>query len=155
MATLVRWAPSPVHTELNRLFGSVFAPYPYEAPQRRFVPATDLTETEYAYVVKADLPGLTAADVKIEVDGGVLTVSGERKTESDETKGAYRRVERSYGRFSRSLRLPKGVSAESITAKFANGVLEVSIPKPEQVAPHTVEITGADETPAVEAPAAE
>src|ERR1700752_46167 len=123
MATLVRWAPSPVHTELNRLFGTVFAPYGAEAPQRRFVPATDLTETADSYVFRAHLRGLTADDVKIEVDGGVLTVSGERKSEQEHRDGGRYRIERSYGSFSRSLRLPKGVTGEAIGAKFEKGVL--------------------------------
>jgi HSP20 family protein len=88
----------------------------------------------------------------------VLTISGERKAETREDKGGYVRVERVSGSFRRSVRLPEGVNAEAITAGFDNGVLEVSVPKPEQPKPRKVQITvGGSEPKAIdgaEAPAA-
>jgi HSP20 family protein len=100
----------------------------------------DLAETDDHLVLKADLPGLDADDVEIEVQDGVLTVSGERKTEHESSSNGYHRVERSYGRFSRSLSLPQGIDAGQVQAEFDKGVLEVRIPKPAERKPHRVQI---------------
>ena len=101
----------------------------------------DLVETEDEFVLRADLPGLSEGDVDIELEGNVLTVSGERKADYQEREGGYYRVERAWGSFARSLTLPEGVSAENITASFDRGVLEVRVPKPEQSKPRRVAIT--------------
>jgi HSP20 family protein len=80
----------------------------------------------------------------------VLTVSGERKSEHEEKREGFRRVERSYGSFARRLTLPEGVDADAIKATVTNGVLEVQIPKPEAIKPRKVEITVGSEAPAIE-----
>ena len=154
---LIRWEPvrelSTVQTEMNRLFNTFFdsrtASHGAGRPvARRWTPALDVVETDEHYVLRADLPGLSESDVKIELEENVLTISGERKAEHQERKGGYYRVERSSGSFSRSLTLPEGVDADGIKAGFDNGVLEVSIPKPEQHKPRKVQISlgGADKT---------
>jgi HSP20 family protein len=110
----------------------------------------DLVETEDAYVLRADLPGLSEDDVAIEVENNVLTVSGERKTEHEAKGEGYYRVERAFGTFSRSLTLPDGVDAEAVAASFDRGVLEVRIPKPEEVKPKRVSISVGGGKPAIE-----
>jgi len=144
---LVRWDPvreiDTMQGEMNRLFSTFF-----DTPSsrggnggaRRWIPAMDLVETAEHFVLKADLPGMTKADVNIEVENNVLTLSGERKTEHEEKHEGYYRLERSTGAFSRSLTLPEGVDAGAVSATFASGVLEVRIPKPEQVKPQRVQI---------------
>ncbi|HMA27239.1 MAG: Hsp20/alpha crystallin family protein, partial [Solirubrobacterales bacterium] len=111
-----------------------------KAPSRRWIPAMDLVETEDHLVLRGDLPGMTEDDVDIEIKDGVLTVSGERKTDHEEKGEGYHRVERSFGSFSRSLSLPQGVDPGKVEAKFDNGVLEVRIPKPAEAKPTRVEI---------------
>jgi HSP20 family protein len=142
---LVRWEPArevdSLQTEVNRVFDAFFGQG--TSSSRRWVPAMDLVETEDHLVLRADLPGLSHEDVEIEIKDGVLTVSGERRADHEEKSEGYFRVERSFGRFSRSLTLPKGVEADSVAAEFEDGVLEVRIPKPEQRKPHRVEIAGA------------
>ena len=83
-------------------------------------------------VVRADLPGLRKEDVEVEIDDGVLTISGERSEEQVENRDDFYRSERRYGRFHRALALPEGVTGESCEAKFENGVLEVTLPMPRQ-----------------------
>lgn len=145
---LVRWEPVSV----NRLISNLFDTPTGTAPARRWVPATDLAETADAYVLRADLPGLDPSDVKIELENRVLTISGERRTESAGQGGGYHRVERAYGAFRRALTLPAGVDADAITASFDKGVLTVSVPKPEAVKPRRVSIAidGAGAQPVVE-----
>jgi len=142
---------------INSLFDSATAPVS-GATTRRWLPATDLIESETHYVLRADLPGVSEDDISIELDHDVLTISGERKAETREQTGGYVRVERVSGSFRRSVRLPKGVDAEAITAAFDNGVLEVSVPKPEQPKPRRVQVTvGGAESQSIEgaeAPAA-
>ena len=104
------------------------------------MPAMDLVETDDHLVLRADLPGLDKEDVEIEVKDGVLTVSGERRTEQEDSTDGYHRVERAYGRFSRSLSLPQGIDADQVQADFDKGVLEVRIPKPAERKPHRVQI---------------
>jgi HSP20 family protein len=147
--TIVRWEPfrelSTLQSEMNRLFDSVF-----DAPRgggnggamRRWMPAMDLVETEDQFVLRADLPGMSEDDIKIEVEDGTLTVSGERKAEHEERNEGFYRLERASVTFSRSLTLPKGVDAEGVTANFDRGVLEVRVPKPEQRKPRRIEIGG-------------
>jgi HSP20 family protein len=147
---LIRWEPvRELHTmqnEMNRLFNTFFeSPTPGngggQAVARRWIPAMDVVETEDHFVLRADLPGLSESDVKIELEENVLTVSGERKSEHEQKGEGYYRVERSFGTFSRSLTLPDGVDADGIQANFNNGVLEVRIPKPEQQKPRKVQIS--------------
>jgi HSP20 family protein len=83
-------------------------------------------------VVRADLPGLRKEDVSVEIDDGVLTISGERSEEDVEDREGYYHSERSYGQFQRSLALPEGITGESCDATFKDGVLEVTIPVPKQ-----------------------
>ena len=143
---IVRWEPlrelSTLQNEMNRLFGSVFdaPPQGNSGALRRWMPAMDLVETADHFVLRADLPGMSEADVNIEVEDRVLTISGERKAEQTENKDGYHRVERAFGSFSRSLTLPEGVNAEAVAANFDRGVLEVQIPKPEERKPRKISI---------------
>lgn len=107
---------------------------------RTFVPAVDVEERKTDYRLTADLPGLTADDVEITIENGVLTVSGERKHKKVEEKDGYRRVERAFGSFRRSFTLPKGVAADAITAHTENGQLEVLIPKPSEETPRKIKV---------------
>jgi HSP20 family protein len=139
MALLVK--PEPFSTEINRLFDTLLEPVNGNvARSHRWAPAMDLVEAEDKFVLKADLPGLGEDDVSIEVQDNVLTVSGERKTERERKERGFYRLERSFGRFSRSLTLPEGVNADNIKASFDKGVLEVSIPKPEERKPRRIAI---------------
>jgi HSP20 family protein len=154
---LIRWEPvrelNTLQNEMNRLFNTLFdAPVPNgNASVRRWIPAMDLVETDENFVLRADLPGVSESDVNIELEDNVLTVSGERKSEHEERKEGYYRVERAAGSFSRSLTLPEGVSPEAIKANFDKGVLEIRIPKPEERKPRKVAISvGGDEPKTIE-----
>jgi HSP20 family protein len=140
---LVRWEPArrldSFQSDFDRLFDAFLGARPQNTASR-WVPAMDLVETEDQLVLKADLPGLDRDDVEIEVTDGVLTVSGERKTEHEDHEDGYHRVERAYGSFSRSLSLPDGIDAEQVKADFDKGVLVVRIPKPAERQPHRVQI---------------
>jgi HSP20 family protein len=136
MSLLVR--PEPFSTEFNRLFNSLFEPA--ATATQRWMPAMDLVEAEDHYLLKADLPGMKVDDVAIEFNDGTLTISGERKHDYERKDKGYFRVERSFGRFSRSLTLPEGTDADKIGAEFHDGVLEVTIPKPEQRKPRRIEV---------------
>ena len=143
---LVRWDPirelDTLQGDMNRLFDRFFegGRTANGSTARRWIPAMDLVETEDHLVLRGDLPGMTEDDVDIEIKDNVLTVSGERKSESEDKREGYHRVERSFGSFSRSLTLPQGIDPERVDAKFENGVLEVQIPKPAEAKPTRVQI---------------
>lgn len=150
---VIRWEPArelqSVQSEINRLFNTLFdTPTPASAGPatgpRRWIPPMDLVETEAEFVLTADLPGLSEADVTIELQDNVLTVAGERTSDHEEHRDGVRRIERSSGRFSRSLTLPEGVDPEAISASFERGVLEVHVPKPQVRRPQriTIAVTG-------------
>jgi HSP20 family protein len=153
---LIRWEPArelaSIQQEMNRLFGTVF-----DSPtgagnggSRRWIPAMDLLEEGDHYVLRADLPGVNEDDVKVELEDNVLTISGERKSEHEERKQGYYRVERASGAFSRSLTLPEGIDPDGIQARFQKGVLEVRVPKPEERKPRRVEINVGATAPVIE-----
>jgi HSP20 family protein len=143
--TLVRWSPRReafpgFNSEIDSVFDAFFGSPIVDGHARRWVPAVDLVEGDDELVLRADLPGLERDDVEVEINDGVLTVSGERKVQNEEKADGFHRVERAYGSFSRSVRLPKGAEADAVTAEFDKGVLEVRIPKPEERKPHRVQI---------------
>lgn len=144
--TLVRFDPArevdALQGDMNRLFNSFFGRTNGNGNghARRWIPAVDLLETEDALVLRADLPGMKEDDIELEVKDGVLTLSGERKAEHEEHGEGYHRVERSFGSFSRSLTMPRGVDAGAVKADFSDGVLEVRIPKPEEAKPTRIQI---------------
>src|SRR3954466_7674344 len=145
---LVRWEPlremATLQNEMNRLFGSFFDTPTTSmngAGVRRWLPPMDLVETDEHFVLRADLPGVPADAVDVQLEDNVLTVSGQREAEHEGRKEGYYRVERSFGRFQRSLTLPEGVDPEAISASFERGVLEIRIPKPEQRKPRRVAIS--------------
>ena len=148
--TIVRWEPlrelGTLQSEMNRLFNTVFdGPTPANSgAMRRWMPAMDLLESGDHFVLRADLPGLSEEDVKIELEDSTLTISGERKSEQEAQGEGFYRVERATGSFSRSLTLPKGVDPESVTAAFDRGVLEVHIPKPAERKPRRISIGGSE-----------
>ncbi|HEX6714591.1 MAG TPA: Hsp20/alpha crystallin family protein [Thermoleophilaceae bacterium] len=107
---------------------------------QRWVPEMDLVETDDHYMLKADLPGMKQDDVSIEWGDGTLTIAGERKAEYERKEKGFFRLERSFGKFSRSLTLPDGIDVDKISAEFHDGVLEVSIPKPEQRKPRRIDV---------------
>jgi HSP20 family protein len=152
--TIVRWEPfrdlNSLQSEMNRLFNTVFdqptSGGGNSGAMRRWMPAMDLVETGEHFVLRADLPGLSEEDVKIELEDNTLTVSGERKAEHESRDEGFYRVERAYGSFSRSLTLPRGVNAEAVEAHFDRGVLEVRIPKPEERKPRRIEIGAGQKT---------
>ena len=146
--TIVRWEPM---RELDRLFNTVFeSPATDARALRRWMPAMDLVEAEGEFVLRADLPGLSEDDVKIELEDSTLTISGERRSEHETEDEGYYRLERATGAFSRSLTLPEGVDPEHVKASFDKGVLEVRIPKPEERKPRRVEIAVGDQPKTVE-----
>lgn len=117
--------------EMERMFGDFGAkPRLFEEPLTEFVWAPDLEviERNGKLLVRADLPGLTKEDVKVNVVDDVLTIQGERKKEMETKKDDYYRTERTYGSFFRSLMLPEGTKTDQIQANFKDGVLEVTMP---------------------------
>ena len=94
-----------------------------------WTPAVDIHETEYEYVVKADLPEVKKEDAKVAFDDGVLTVEGERKQEKEKTGKKFHKIERAYGKFVRRFALPTEVDATKVSAEFKEGVLSVHLPK--------------------------
>ena len=126
--------------EMDRFLSSVLGSAGGERRARRWTPALDVHEEEARYVVRMDLPGLHDEDVTVEVDERVLRIAGSRSREERREGEGWHRVERAFGSFERSLTLPEGVDASAIDASFERGVLELSLPKPEQSKPTRITI---------------
>lgn len=154
--TLIRWEPAremqSLQTEMNRLFSSFFEPGSAGGQAiRRWVPPIDLVEADEHFVLRADLPGVNKDRVFVELEGDTLTISGERTEETESKENGFMRLERSMGAFKRSLTVPDGIDPDAVEASFADGVLEVRIPKPEERRPRRVEIAVGDTPPLVDA----
>jgi HSP20 family protein len=111
-----------------------------EVTAAAWAPAVDIKEEDGAYVVHADLPGVDPKNIDLNMENGVLTLRGERKSEVKEEKDNYHRIERITGSFYRRFTLPDTADSENISAKYTNGVLEVRIPKQEKVLPRRIEV---------------
>lgn len=118
-----------LHRDLDRIAQSRFNGDDSENPVANWVPAVDIIEENDRFVLHADVPGVDPKDIEVSMDAGVLTVSGERRSENVTNEAGFRRVERATGRFFRRFNLPDTADAEGIKAKSRNGILEVIIPK--------------------------
>jgi HSP20 family protein len=123
--------------DMDRLFDTFFG----RAPEENggfWSPTVDIEEDNENYLVKAELPGITKDDIKISVRGNLITLSGERRHTS-ETK-TFHRIERSYGRFSRTITLPSDVDSDKVKAIYKDGIVMVILPKPESTKPKEIEV---------------
>ena len=139
---LVNWTP---FGNMEGHFDRYNNPMPARAgedPAKAFDwrPSVDISETKKNYLIKAELPEMDKDDVSVSVETGLLTISGERKFEKEEDTETQHRVERMYGRFSRSFALPVDADEEHISAKSKNGVLKVRIPKTRETVEKPVKI---------------
>lgn len=148
MNALTRWDPfkemEDLHTRMSKLFG-LTSVRPTNGGKEaltvaEWAPSVDITEDEKEYLVKADLPEVKKDDVKVTVEHGVLTITGERKLEKEEKDKKYHRIERAYGSFLRSFTLPDAADGTKVSAEFRDGVLKVHLPKTEKSKPKAVEV---------------
>ena len=139
MNTLSIW--NPIH-EMDALFHNRLASVQGGEAQASvaWLPVVDIEESEQDYVIHAELPGLDKDKVKVTVEDGVLTLSGERDLERTVEGKTYHRIERSHGTFSRSFTLPEDSDAESVAAQFTNGVLAVRVAKREEALPKSIDV---------------
>lgn len=105
-----------------------------------WAPAVDIQELEDRYVIHADVPGVEPKDIEVHMENGILTIKGERQSESKEEREGYKRIERSRGTFFRRFSMPDIADANGISAKSRNGVLEITIPKQEKVQRRKIQV---------------
>jgi HSP20 family protein len=122
---------------------TIFRYEPWRQTSVAWIPSVDVREEDSRFVVYADLPGVEAKDIEITAEKGVLTLRGERKSETKTEGTGFERVERVAGSFLRRFTLPETANADGISARHVNGVLEVTIPKQEQVQPKRVTVQAA------------
>jgi HSP20 family protein len=123
---------------LERFFGE---PSGAERPVGMWTPRTNVTEAKDSLTITAELPGLEAKDVDVAISGDMLTIKGEKKQEKEEKDEHHHVVERTYGAFSRMVRLPAPVAADKIKATFKNGVITVTLPKTEEAKPKAISVS--------------
>jgi len=147
--TLIRWEPfrelDNFITRCNPYFGRLAASRPSAASADQqaapnWTPAANISETDAEYLIKAELPEVSKDDVKVTVDDGVITISGERRNEIEHKDEKLHRIESCYGSFSRSFRLPDNADIGGIHAESKNGVLKIRVPKQPAARPRTVEV---------------
>lgn len=152
--TLVRWQPrgmvgpwaprrdvDGIQNEMNRMFDWFFGRDAGESlVDSAWAPAVDIFQDTDSYHVHVDLPGMKRDEIDITMSGDTLTISGEKKRETKQEDDSFFRVERSYGKFSRSMRLPSSVEADKISAKYQDGVLQIAIPKAEKARPKQIRV---------------
>lgn len=151
-AVAQRNQPTPFWSSRDPFFGPVFDRFfgeparpdlfawSEDARRGSWTPAVDIRETDEAFHVHAELPGLTKEDVQITLENNVLRLSGERRFEKEDEKDSYHRIERAYGSFTRSFTLGSGVDSEGVKAQFKDGVLTISIPKKAETKPRKITI---------------
>lgn len=142
---LVRYQPNGLlqqfNNEINRMF--LRDVDSRQAPANvQWSPAVNVRETEEAYYVEADIPGVDPADIEVTLDQGVLKLVGERQDSSDDDNGTLRHAERVHGRFVRRFKLPESADADSVEAHAAHGVLKLSIAKKAASQPRRIEVQG-------------
>jgi len=143
----LRWDPVREMEDLMRGMQRAFSSWPIRTDESmtlaEWAPSVDIGETDKEYVVKAELPEVRKEDIRVNVDEGTLSISGERKAEKEDKGVRYHRLERSYGRFERSFSLPDEADASKITSEYKEGILTVHLPKNPQAkhATHAIPVS--------------
>jgi HSP20 family protein len=144
MATLVRWEPfreiAALQNDMGRLMSAFLGQANGETTGRTWVPAVDVWETENKLVYAFDLPGIPEDKIAVEFDDGSLTVSGERERTEEVKNDGFYRYERRFGSFSRAVGLPQGVTEDDVNADYRDGVLEITVKKPEAPKPRRIQV---------------
>lgn len=150
MNALTRWNPFREMEDIQRRMSSMFDWSPFRRSALttdeenisvpEWAPLVDIAEDAKEYLVKVELPEVTKDDVKVTVESGTLTISGERKTEKEEKGRKFHRVERYYGRFERSFSIPEDAESDNVKAEFKDGVLRVHLAKSEKARPKQIEV---------------
>jgi HSP20 family protein len=144
MRALTPWGGLTLRREMDRMFDRFFEPRLEESEAGgEWAPKIDMSETKEALVVKAEIPGVEQKDIQVMLHGEMLTIKGEKQHEKEEKDEHYHRVERSYGAFARSFRLPAVVDGAKVTAAFKDGVLTVTLPKAPSAKGTTIPIKAA------------
>ncbi len=145
--TLVKWDPFRELEEISNRLDRMFTRPAIARGNGKelltvadWVPTVDISETDQAYLIKAELPEVKKEDVKVTLEEGVLTIQGERRQEREEKGKKFHRVERSYGRFVRRFALPEGVDDGQVKAEFKDGMLNLNLPKSEKAKPRAIEV---------------
>ena len=145
---LIAWDPlrevSTMREDMERLFDSMLSRYPRERAQAVWAPALDVEETNDAMIIRAELPGMKREEIKVTVAEDTVTISGERKYESEQKDRTFHRVERAYGSFQRTVALPVSVQGDKAAASYKAGVLELVLPKAERVKAREIAIESRD-----------
>ena len=111
-----------------------------------FVPAVDVYEDEHSLTLKLEVPGLNEEDINVTLENNTLTVSGERKFEKEEKEENFHRIERRYGSFTRTFRLPTTVDSEKVEAGYDKGILKITLAKRAEAKPKTIKVATAEKT---------
>ncbi len=138
--TLARWSPWRELEEMQRGLSRILDDAAFGIETGSWAPAVDIRETDDVLLVQVELPGIDKKDVRVEVKDGVLSISGERKYEKDVKEENVHRIERSYGRFTRSFSLSPNIDTEHVDATMKNGVLEIRLPKVESAKPKAITV---------------
>ncbi len=150
MSQLTRWEPFREFStmqdrmnRMNRLFRESYSPeVPEEALNTTsFAPPVDIYEDEHTIAVKMEVPGIDEKDIDVRIENTTLTVHGERKIEKEEKEENFRRVERLYGRFTRSFTLPSSVDLGQVSAHYDKGVLKISMAKKAEAKPKQIKVS--------------
>jgi HSP20 family protein len=146
MTVLTRWQPlrefSSLQDRINRVFHESYRGEGRDEAltASSFAPAVDVYEDEHQVTLKIEVPGIDEKDIDVRVENNTLTVTGERKIESEEKEENYRRVERQYGSFTRTFTLPQTVDSESVSANYDKGVLKIALPKKAEAKPKQIKV---------------
>ena len=145
MNFLTRWDPfdelTVLRNRMDRLLNKISdEETPALMPTNTWSPTTDIVETKDSLMIRCELPGIDEKNVNVEIENGVLTISGERKTEETTKDKNFHRVERAYGKFVRSFTLPPNFITENVKATFTDGLLELTLPKKEEAKPKKIQL---------------
>jgi HSP20 family protein len=148
MNAMTRWDPfrelDDLQNRLSTLFGR--APVRKDGPKdealtvAEWAPLVDIVEDDHQYLIKAELPEVKKEDVRLTVQDGVLSLSGDRKFVKEEKGKKYHRVERAYGSFVRTFTLPEDANEQKVSADFKDGLLQIHLPKSEKARPKNIEV---------------
>jgi HSP20 family protein len=145
---LVKWDPfrelEEVSSRLNRLFGRSTLPAESDREMLSvadWMPSVDISETDNAYLVKAEIPGVNKDDVKVTIEDRMLTIQGERKQDQEDKGKKYHRIERSYGCFMRSFRVPDDADDSAAKAEFKDGMLNITLNKTQKSRTNAVNVS--------------